>query len=122
LRFHPQTPALLRRSHAETVLASGARIPAKVDVLPLTLSAMFDAQAFPNPVRFLAGRPIDSYLHFGHCMHTCYGRLINGVQIPELIGALLLEPNLRRASGRFHHVMYEGPFPDRLVVEFGDIA
>ena len=120
LRFHPQTPALLRHSHAETILPSGARIPANVDVLPLTLSAMFDAQAFPDPGRFLAGRPIDSYLHFGHGMHTCYGRLINGVQIPELIGALLLEPNLRRASGRFRQVIYEGPFPDRLVVEFGN--
>jgi cytochrome P450 len=119
LRFNPQTPALLRRSHSETVLSSGARIPANVDVLPLTLSAMFDAQAFPDPGRFLPGRAIDRYLHFGHGMHICYGRLINGVQIPELIGALLLEPNLRRASGRFRHVMYEGPFPDRLVVEFG---
>jgi cytochrome P450/glutathione S-transferase len=119
MRFNPQAPALLRRSHAETTLSSGAKIPANSDVLPLTLSAMFDAKAFPNPGRFVTGRPLDSYLHFGHGMHICYGRLINGVQIPELMGALLLEPNLRRASGRYRHVMYEGPFPDRLVVEFG---
>jgi hypothetical protein len=27
--------------------------------------------------------------------------------------------NIRRASGRFRPLLYEGPFPDRLVVEFG---
>jgi hypothetical protein len=28
----------------------------------------------------------------------------------------------RRASGRFHKLIYEGPFPDRLAVEFGGTA
>ena len=116
LRFHPQTSALLRHSHAASALASGARIPANLDVLPLTLSAMFDPAGFPNPDQFRADRPLDSYLHFGYGMHICYGRLINGVQIPELIGPLVREPNLRRATGRFSRVLYEGPYPDRLVV------
>jgi cytochrome P450/glutathione S-transferase len=119
LRFKPQTPALLRHSRAEITLSSGARVPAGFTVLPLTLSAMFDKQAFPDPGRFLADRPIENYLHFGYGMHTCYGMMINGVQIPELIAPLVTLPGLRRASGRFGRTLHEGPFPDRLVVEFG---
>jgi cytochrome P450/glutathione S-transferase len=107
LRFNPQTPALLRHSKADgnTVLA-------------LTISAMFDPKAFPEPDRFIANRPLDRYLHFGYGMHTCYGAMINGVQIPELVREIVRLPNLRRASGRFRKTLYEGPFPDRLVVEF----
>jgi cytochrome P450/glutathione S-transferase len=108
LRFHPQTPALLRHS--------------KVDgstVVALTFSAMFDPRAFPEPGKFVSNRPIDRYLHFGGGMHTCYGAMINGVQLPELIAEIVRLPNVKRATGRYKKVIYEGPFPDRLVVEFG---
>jgi cytochrome P450/glutathione S-transferase len=107
MRFNPQSPALLRHCKAtgQTVLA-------------LTISAMFDPKAFPQPDRFVTNRPLDRYLHFGYGMHTCYGAMINGVQIPELVQALVCLPNLRPASGRFRKTLYEGPFPDRLVVEF----
>jgi cytochrome P450/glutathione S-transferase len=107
LRFNPQTPALLRHSKTDgnTVLA-------------LTISAMFDPKAFPQPDRFITNRPLDRYLHFGYGMHTCYGAMINGVQIPELVREIVRLPNLRRASGGFRKTLYEGPFPDRLVVEF----
>jgi cytochrome P450 len=83
---------------------------------------MFDPRAFPEPGRFLANRPLDRYLHFSHGMHTCYGLLINGIQLPELVGAIVRLPHLRRASGRFRKMIYEGPFTDRLVVEFGGDA
>ena len=108
MRFNPQAPALLRHAKADgnTVLA-------------LTISAMFDPSAFPEPGKFLTNRPLDRYLLFGGGMHTCYGSMINGVQIPELVGELLRLPNLKRATGRYKKVLYEGPFPDRLVVEFG---
>ncbi|HXC96997.1 MAG TPA: cytochrome P450 [Edaphobacter sp.] len=107
LRFNPQSPALLRHSKADgnTVLA-------------LTISAMFDPKAFPDPDRFVANRPLDHYLHFGYGMHTCYGAMINGIQIPELVREIVRLPNLRRATGRFKKRLYEGPFPDRFVVEF----
>jgi cytochrome P450 len=111
LRFRPQTAALLRHSKADDTT-----------VYLLTLSAMFDPRAFPEPGRFLANRPLDRYLHFSHGMHTCYGLLINGIQLPELVGAIVRLPHLRRASGRFRKMIYEGPFPDRLVVEFGGDA
>ena len=108
LRFNPQTPALLRYQKANGNTA-----------LLMTISAMFDPKAFPQPGNFDATRPPEKYLHFGHGMHLCYGRMINGVQLPALVGAIVQLPNLRRASGRFRPVLYEGPFPDRLVVEFG---
>ena len=107
MRFNPQTPALLRHSKAD-----GST------VLVLTISGMFDPSAFPEPDRFRADRPLDRYLHFGYGMHTCYGAMINGVQLPELVRTMVRLPNLRRGSGAYRKVMYEGPFPDRLVVEF----
>jgi cytochrome P450/glutathione S-transferase len=108
LRFNPQTSALLRYQKADGNTA-----------LLMTISAMFDPKAFPRPGSFNATRPPQKYLHFSHGMHTCYGLMINGVQLPALVGAIVQLPNLRRASGRFGPVLYEGPFPDRLVVEFG---
>jgi cytochrome P450/glutathione S-transferase len=111
LRFNPQTPALLRYERAQGNTA-----------LLLTISAMFDPNAFPQPGRFAATRPLDKYLHFGLGLHTCYGLMINGVQLPALVGAIVRLPNIRRASGRFRPLLYEGPFPDRLVVEFGGQA
>jgi cytochrome P450 len=80
---------------------------------------MFDASAFPQPGRVVAGRPLDGYLHFGHGMHTCFGLHINSVQIPELVAALLRLPGLRRAPGREGRIAYDGPFPEHLVVAFG---
>jgi cytochrome P450/glutathione S-transferase len=108
LRFSPQTSAVLRFEQSDGNTA-----------LLLTIAAMFDPQAFPDPERFATNRPLDRYLHFGHGMHTCYGRMINDVQLPALVGAVVQLPNLRRASGRFRPLQYEGPFPDRLAVEFG---
>lgn len=108
LRFNPQTPALLRYEKATGNTA-----------LLLTISAMFDPRANQNPGTFDPARPIDKYLHFGHGMHLCYGRLLNGVQLPALVGAIAKLPDLRRASGRLRPLLYEGPFPDRLVAEFG---
>jgi cytochrome P450/glutathione S-transferase len=111
LRFNPQTSALLRYQKGDGKNA-----------LLITISAMFDPKAFPQPGNFDSTRPPEKYLHFGHGMHQCYGRMINGVQLPALVGAIVQLPNLRRASGRFRPVLYEGPFPDRLVVEFGGQA
>jgi cytochrome P450 len=111
LRFNPQTTALLRYEKADGNTA-----------LLLTISAMFDPKAFPSPGVFDANRPLDKYLHFGHGMHLCYGRMLNGVQLPALVGAVVKLRDLRRASGRLRPVLYEGPFPDRLVVEFGGRA
>jgi hypothetical protein len=51
-------------------------------------------------------------------MHQCFGLYVNRVQIPEVLTALLRLPGLRRAAGRQGHVALDGPFPERLVLEF----
>jgi cytochrome P450 len=78
---------------------------------------MFDPEVFASPNEFNGKRETE-YLHFGYGMHACFGKAINGVQIPELVAALLRLPNLRRAPGSAGQVLYDGPFPNRLVLEF----
>jgi len=120
LRFLPQTSFLQRFSPRDTAVG-GRKQPIRAGsvVLVAVLSAMFDEDAVPEPGRFRSDRPEDHYLHFGHGMHTCFGRAINAVQIPEMVAALVRLPNLRRAPGRAGTLAYDGPFPDHLVVEFG---
>jgi cytochrome P450 len=120
-RFNPDHPALARHCKHETVIAAGTRrarkIPAGTSVLVATLSAMFDPEAFIEPSAFRADREVE-YLHFGYGMHRCFGRAINGVQLPEIVAALVRLPNLRRAPGSAGRIAYDGPFPNRLMVEF----
>jgi len=121
VRFNPHHPLQVRYCSSATQIAQGqtrARtIPANTTVYIGTLSAMFDGDVFVNPGEFNPARPTQ-YLHFGYGMHTCFGRAINGVQIPELLSALLRLPNLRRAPGSAGRILYDGPFPNRLVLEF----
>ncbi len=122
LRFNPQTPAILRFCRDGATVAPGTRretkVPAGSNLVLATLSAMFDPAAFPDPEAIRVDRDPSRYLHFGHGMHACYGRAINMVQIPEIAMALLRLDGLRRASGSPGQMAYDGPFPDRLVVEF----
>ncbi len=117
LRFRPHGPVLERHCKNDTTLGR-RRVPAGSVVLVSVLSAMFDKTAFPEPGRLAAGRPLDRYLHFGHGMHTCFGLYINDVQIPELVAGLVRLPGLRRAPGGAGRLVYDGPFPERLVVAF----
>jgi cytochrome P450/glutathione S-transferase len=116
VRFNPHHPIQVRFCPQETRIGS-TKIPAESRVFVATLSAMFDPEAFANPKEF-NGRREAEYLHFGYGLHACLGRAINGVQIPELMAALLRLPALRRAPGMAGQVVYNGPFPDRLILEF----
>ncbi len=119
LRFLPHTPLLERYATRSTTVGERRRaVPAGATVLVFTASAMFDGAAFPEPNRFSADRPLDCYLHFGHGLHICFGLSVNQVQIPELVAAVLRLPGLRRAPGREGRLCWDGPFPDRLIVEF----
>jgi cytochrome P450 len=121
VRFNPHAPLMLRYCARETALAVNTprerRLPAGSTVLVGTLSAMFDSEGFASPNEFRIDREVE-YLHFGYGMHRCFGYYINSVQISELMAALLRLPNLRRASGSDGRIVYEGPFPDRLILEF----
>jgi cytochrome P450/glutathione S-transferase len=121
VRFNPHHPLQVRFCARETPIASGQprskNIPAGSSAYVATLSAMFDPEVFKNPAEFSAKRDTE-YLHFGYGMHTCFGKYINAVQIPELTAALLRLPKLRRAPGSAGQILYDGPFPNRLVLEF----
>ena len=121
VRFNPHHPLQVRFCARDTRFAEGqqrsTKIPAETHAFVATLSAMFDPEVSAKPGEFNAQREVE-YLHFGYGMHTCFGKAINGVQIPELLAALLRLPNLRRAAGSDGHILYDGPFPDRLVLEF----
>ena len=112
---------MLRYCATETALAVNTprerRLRAGSTVLLGTLSAMFDSEAFASPNEFRIDREVE-YFHFGYGLHRCFGYYINSVQIPELMAALLRLPNLRRASGGDGRILYEGPFPDRLILKF----
>jgi cytochrome P450/glutathione S-transferase len=121
VRFRPHAPFQVRHCRDGAELAAGTaratRIPAGSLVVLGTLSAMFDPQAFPEPLEFRSDRSAE-YLHFGHGLHRCFGEAVNAVQIPELLSVLLRLTNLRRAPGRVGRIAWDGPFPDRLVLEF----
>lgn len=118
LRFLPHAPVLQRRCPRDVTLRSGRGVPAGTEVTLAVQSAMFDPAAFPEPGSFHADRPADRHLHFGWGLHSCFGKHINRVQIPELVAGLLRLPGLRRVPGRDGKLVYDGPFPDRLVVGF----
>ncbi|MCY1082946.1 cytochrome P450 [Archangium lansingense] len=122
LRFDPHNPLLMRTCHEDYVLARGTdremRIPKGTLVIASTLSAMFDPEVLQEPDEFRVDRPPQGYMHFGRGLHTCYGERINHLVLPEVLGCLLRLRNLRRANGGEGRMKFEGPFPNRLVVEF----
>jgi cytochrome P450 len=121
VRFNPHNTFVVRFCPNGAVVASGTkrerRIPAGANVIVGTLSAMFDREQFPAPDEFRGDRDAE-YLHFGFGLHRCFGYAINGVTIPEIMAALLRLPNLRRAAGAAGTVVYDGPFPERFILEF----
>src|SRR5262249_46946821 len=122
LRFNPHNPLLVRQAlRATTVGAAGGnptRIPAGSRVYALTLSAMFDERRLPDPDRFIPTRSNLFPLQFGHGMHQCFGRVIVGVELPEVVAALLRVDGLRRVRGSEGQIKYDGPFPDGLALTF----
>lgn len=121
VRFNPHHPAQVRHCGRDTEVAAGTnrarRLKAGTTVYAATLSAMFDAEKFPAPDEFRVDRDAE-YLHFGYGLHRCFGQAINGVQVPELMSALLRLPNLRRAAGGRGKIVNDGPFPERLILAF----
>ncbi len=122
LRFRPQTWALIRQCAMDCTVAAESRRATRFRegsmVLVATQSAMFDGEAFPAPEEFRIDRPFDDYLHFGHGLHTCFGREINRVHLPALAVALLEGPRIERAPGKAGQTAYDGPYPSSLTVSF----
>jgi cytochrome P450 len=127
LRFNPINPLLFRYCESDYTLAAGsarqAIIPAGTMVFALTASAMFDEDVVPDPDSFILDRPGwpgFTGLHFGYGHHTCLGRHIAGVMIPEVIRRVLLLPSVRLLPPPDGSIDFQGgPFPERFVIGFG---
>jgi cytochrome P450 len=120
-RFNPHTPLLFRYCARDAEIAGRTRrartLRAGTTVVIGNLSAMFDPAAFASPGTFRADHDSAS-LHFGYGMHRCFGAMINDVQISELVATLLRVRGLRPAAGRAASIRWDGPFPDRYLLEF----
>jgi cytochrome P450 len=120
LRFAPIVAFMFRQAETDHVLCRGgpheARIRRGQVVLPLSLSAMFDADWVPDPERFDATRPDHAYLHFGLGHHECLGRYVAGAMIPEIVRRILLRHGLR-AVGPLENG--GTPFPTSFRIAYG---
>jgi cytochrome P450 len=122
LRFRPMLPLLIRDAPRETVIAYGTKdariVPAGARVFAPPLAAMFDPEAFPEPLRFDASRPLESYLHFGFGPRHCFGQYIAETALLEIFRSLLLRSGLSRAAGPDGQLVFDGPAAAGLVVTF----
>jgi cytochrome P450 len=121
-RFNPAAPLLARHANVEATVAAGTprqkTIPAGNTVVLGNISAMFDPDGFDDPESFdIDHEP--GRLHFSYGLHTCAGSQINAVVLPELALALLRLSNLRLAPNNAGVIQFEGPFPNRLFLDFG---
>ena len=73
-------------------------------------AAMLDPDAFPEPKRLRPDRDPNLYLHLGHSIHPCSGRVVNQFQIPLLVGGLL-----RRGLAGVGSIEWASAFPHRMM-------
>ncbi|MBE7182888.1 MAG: cytochrome P450 [Methylobacterium mesophilicum] len=122
MRFKPIWIGPWRTVPRDTVLGQGGSRPRAVKagtvVMPATLSAMFDAEAVPDPDRFDPERPQRQSMVFGHGIHLCIGMEMARVQIREALKALFAQPGLERAAGRKGRLSRLGAYPESLFVRF----
>lgn len=122
MRFDPLAPGLLRIALEDHVLAQGTSRATKVakgsKVVAAMASAMRDGRRVPDPETFDPHRPPSAYIHFGHGLHTCFGKQINEGTLHLMLKPLLKRQKLRRAPGAAGHLLKRGAFSERLVVEY----
>ncbi|HUE84897.1 MAG TPA: cytochrome P450 [Vicinamibacterales bacterium] len=122
MRFDPLAPGLPRQATEDVMVARGTRrektIPGGATVIAAFSSAMMDERRVPDPRRFDPNRRPHEYIHFGHKLHECFGRHINAATLHLMLKPLLKRSNVRRAPGAEGHLTRNGPFAERLVVQF----
>lgn len=122
LRFRPMLPLLVRDTPRETVIAYGTKkariVRAGTRVLAPPLSAMFDEEAVPDPLRFDPSRPFDQYLHFGLGPRQCFGQYIAEIALLEVFRSLLVLKGISRATDAKGQLRFDGPVAAGLVVTF----
>jgi cytochrome P450 len=121
-RFMPLNPGPFRICVEDAVVAPNTprakTIKKGTKMLVGTHPAMFDPRRIKHPNRFDPSRPSRDNLTFGYGLHWCIGAPLAEAQITHTLKPLLLQRNLRRASGAAGRMVLDGPFPKNLVVEF----
>ncbi|HWI87382.1 MAG TPA: cytochrome P450 [Sphingomonas sp.] len=123
LRFRPLNPVIYRRAFRDAVIAPGTlrarHIRQGTMVMASNLSAMFDPLFVPAAARFRVDRPWETYMLWGHGMHSCFGAHLNRANLPGILKPLLRRNGLRRAGGAPGRIDTQGtPFPVHLHLEF----
>jgi cytochrome P450 len=127
LRLDPINPLVLRFTERDVTLAGGeareARLPRGTIVFALTASAMSDEAHVPSPDDFVVDRPGAPDLHFGHGAHSCLGRHVAAVVVPEVVRRVLLRPGARLLPSPEGDLDFAGgPFPERFVIGLAGAA
>lgn len=125
LRHNPINPLIFRVSVADYTLAPGTsretKIPAGTLVFACTASAGFDEEVFADAEDFRTGRPDYLSLHFGYGHHTCLGRYVGSVVVPEVVRRVLLRPNVHLLPPPEGKIDFKGtPFPESFWFGFGN--
>lgn len=117
LRHNPINPLVFRLSVEDYTVAAGTDrrtlIPAGTLVFACTSSAGFDADVVPDPEAFRTDRPEYIGLHFGYGHHTCLGRYVGSVVVPEVVRRVLLRSGAHLLPAPAGKIDFQGgPFPE----------
>ena len=120
MRFDPLAPGLKRLVIEDYTVARGTphekTVPRGKTLIVAFASAMMDERRVPDPAHFDPNRRPHEYVHFGHGMHECFGRMINDATLHRMVKPLLARPGLRRVPGGAGHLVKNGPFSESLGV------
>ena len=124
LRMNPINPLVFRLCVADYTIAAGTErettIPAGTLVFACTASAGFDDDVVGDPASFRTDRPDFVSFHFGFGHHTCLGKYVGSVIIPETVRRVLLRPGVRLLPPPEGSIDFQGgPFPERFEFLFG---
>lgn len=125
LRHNPINPLIFRISVADYTIAAGTgretKISAGTLVFACTASAGFDEDLFPEAEEFRLDRPDFLSLHFGYGHHTCLGRYVGSVVLPEVVRRVLLRQNVHLLPPPEGKIDFQGtPFPESFWFGFGN--
>ncbi len=113
LRFRPHQPVVVRHCRVATEVG-GHRIGTGRTVLAATFSARFDHREVDQPRAYRLDRRLAGDLTFGGGMHECFGRFVNTVSLPLLVGGIVALDGLA-AGGP---ARFDGPFPEIVPITF----
>ena len=118
-RFVPIRPDIFRILASNYTVAKGSEhetlIPSGTIVRLLTQSAMFDSYAYKDPDDFNPDRNLYHNFTFGIGSHTCLGKYVGIVMIPEMVKQIILMKGLKSDGGINYK---DSPFPEEFNLQW----